>query len=57
MTPASLMRVSELQVLADSVKAEEVSLACLQKETKTKMSMLETSIMKNEFDEGVVVDE
>ncbi|OAT00960.1 uncharacterized protein BDCG_16820 [Blastomyces dermatitidis ER-3] len=38
MTPASLMRISELQVLADSVKAEEIPLAHLQKEVKAWVS-------------------
>ncbi|EGE86810.2 hypothetical protein BDDG_09760, partial [Blastomyces dermatitidis ATCC 18188] len=70
------VRVSELQVLADSVKAGEVPLACLQKEAKVwisemkkhlrmtgpkkgsaKMPVLKTSMMKDEFDEGVIVDE
>ncbi|EGE79789.2 hypothetical protein BDDG_02730 [Blastomyces dermatitidis ATCC 18188] len=66
MTPASLVRVSELQVLTDSVKTEEVSLAYLQKKVKVaavltsqqaKMSVSETSTVKNEFGENVIVSE
>ncbi|OAT02272.1 uncharacterized protein BDCG_17473 [Blastomyces dermatitidis ER-3] len=66
MTSASLVRISELQVLMNSVKAEEVPLAHLQKEMKVaavltsqqaKMSVPETLTVKNEFGEDVVVDE
>ncbi|OAT01953.1 uncharacterized protein BDCG_17309 [Blastomyces dermatitidis ER-3] len=58
MTSVSLVRVSELQVLTDFIKAEEVSLAHLQKEVKQiKMSVSETSTVKNEFDESVIIDE
>ncbi|EQL30702.1 hypothetical protein BDFG_06850 [Blastomyces dermatitidis ATCC 26199] len=41
MTPVSLVRVSELQALADSVKAGEVPLARLQKEVKAWVSEVE----------------
>ncbi|OAT05135.1 hypothetical protein BDBG_16423 [Blastomyces gilchristii SLH14081] len=59
------VRVSELQVLTDSIKTEKISLAHLQKKVKVaavltsqqiKMLMSETSTVKNEFDKSVIIN-
>ncbi|EEQ84237.2 uncharacterized protein BDCG_01042 [Blastomyces dermatitidis ER-3] len=50
------VRVSELQVLIDFIKAEEITEMLSLTSQQTKMSVSETLTVKNEFDESIVID-